>query len=134
MTSQLNLLDVGINWLHAGTVTTNRGKLKAVVTGEPSKAFWRHWQAMRKPLGELGITVKRLDKGQFEAVLWLNRHNVGLAEDTLAKLSKARFDNGEHCPSFGDVRALLDSVLPHSKQAMAMPCELAPEVSLEEPF
>lgn len=70
-----------INWQSGAIRETNRGKLKAVVYGIPNAAFfhaYRNRTAFRKEAQGLGITVKRLKKGQWEAICWINRHNACL--------------------------------------------------------
>ena len=72
-----------INWQSGAIRETMRGKLKAVVYGIPGNAFfhaYRNRTAFRKEAQGLGITVKRLAKGQWEAICWINRHNACLFE------------------------------------------------------
>lgn len=72
------LLDLGVKWLTAGTLTTKRGKVKPILGGEPTCLFWTRWKncAHRKSMNGLGITLKKHAKGQWEVLLWVNRHTL----------------------------------------------------------
>jgi hypothetical protein len=72
------LLDLGVKWLTAGTLTTKRGKVKPILGGEPTQLFWTRWknQVERLQITALGITLKKHSKGQWEVLLWVNRHTL----------------------------------------------------------
>lgn len=63
--------------------TTQRGRVKPVLTGIPGPLFWHHWKhraAFREQLRQAFIGVQRLAKGQWQVVIWINRHNQTLVE------------------------------------------------------
>ena len=72
-----------ISWQSASLYETSRGRLKPVVRGIPGELFWHHWKkqsAFRDTLRAAGITVKRITKGQWEAILWPRKENALLIE------------------------------------------------------
>jgi len=72
-----------IKWQAANLYETKRGKLKPVIRGIPGELFWHHWKkqsAFRDTLRAAGITVQRITKGQWEAILWLRKENAQLVE------------------------------------------------------
>jgi hypothetical protein len=61
----------GIKWVGVSIHTTQRGRLKPVVTGIPSSLFWhRYKRGLRSQMTAAGLTLKRLAKGQWEVVCW----------------------------------------------------------------
>lgn len=72
-----------ISWQSASLYETSRGRMKPVLRGIPGELFWHHWKknsAFRHSLRSAGITVKRIAKGQWEAILWPRKENAQLVE------------------------------------------------------
>jgi len=75
----MSLSELNIDWQAARLAETKRGKIKAVLVGIPGPLFWHRFRnsAARLDISRLGLTVKRVGPKQWEAWLWLNRHNLG---------------------------------------------------------
>jgi|ERR1043165_6988116 hypothetical protein len=73
------LAELRIEWTSATLRETRRGKVKAVVTGIPSPAFfqaYKHRPQFKAAVRTFGITLSRLAKNQWEAIAWVNRHTL----------------------------------------------------------
>jgi hypothetical protein len=78
-----DISDLKIQWEAADIKETSKGKPKAVVMGVPGVAFWNSYKRharTRAVCKALGITTRRISKGQWEAVAWINKHTQGLFE------------------------------------------------------
>lgn len=76
--------DLPIEWQGISEYTTQRGRIKAILTGIPGALFWHHWRHdanFKQQLRDVQITVMRIDKGKWQAVLWINHRNAPLVED-----------------------------------------------------
>lgn len=84
MTTQIKPADLPIEWQGISEYTTQRGRVKAILTGIPGALFWHHWKhepGFKQQLKDAQITVMRIDKGKWQAVLWINHRNAPLVED-----------------------------------------------------
>lgn len=75
--------DLPIAWQCISEHTTQRGRVKPVLTGIPGPLFWHHWKhqvEFRAQLKEAMITLQKLEKNNWQCVLWINRHNSTLVE------------------------------------------------------
>lgn len=79
------LAGLKIEWQAARLEPTQRGKVKAVISGIPGAWFWRQRknQVARAEMNRLGLTLKRNGQSGFEVLLWLNRHNVAVVDAEL---------------------------------------------------
>ena len=51
------------------------------LTGIPGPLFWHHYKhhtEMREKMRAAYVGLKRLAKGNWEVVVWINKHNAGL--------------------------------------------------------
>lgn len=135
-TQPLPINELAVNWLAAGIVKTNRGKPKAVLTGEPRPSFWRQWARNGAELRRCNITLKNHGKGQWEVVLWLNKHNVEDAALEVERRAAKKEANGERIEPIGNLRELFEACIPDEKRVFDGP-ELAcviEESDSEQPF
>ena len=75
--------DLPVQWQGISEHVTQRGRAKSVLTGIPGPLFWHRWKhdtAWRTQLRDSQIAPRRLGKGQWEVVIWLNARNVAVAE------------------------------------------------------
>lgn len=83
MSTQTAELVSFIKWEALSSRETKRGKVKHVVTGIPGPMFWKRYQAAtgegKAAFKALNATLSKVAKGQWEVVLWLNRHNAEIA-------------------------------------------------------
>ncbi len=73
--------DLPITWQGISEHTTQRGRTKAVLTGIPGPLFWHHWKhraEFRAQLKACMITLQKLERNNWQAVLWINRQNADL--------------------------------------------------------
>lgn len=78
-----------ISWQSASLYETSRGRFKPILRGIPGMLFWHHWKrksSFRSELKAAGISVKRIAKGQWEAILWPRKENALLVETIGLKL------------------------------------------------
>ena len=134
MNNIIDLNDIGVNWTTTCTTVTNRGKVKAVMTGEPSSRFWKCYPSISKELNNIGITLKKYSKGQFEVILWLNKHNALLAEKTIQAILTRKHNNGERSPKFGNIRELMDSCMPKANKEFTILADTKDNSLSDEPF
>lgn len=76
--------DLPVTWQGISEVTTQRGRVKPVLTGIPGPLFWHHWkhrQEFRAQLRAAMVTLRKLESAQWEVVLWINRHNQTAVEN-----------------------------------------------------
>ena len=72
----------GIKWQAASVYETKRGKKKPIVTGIPSSLFWRRYKhGLRSQMNELGLSVRKLAKGQWEVICWPRAHSLPILAD-----------------------------------------------------
>ena len=79
----LSLADVPVEWTGLSEHTTQRGRVKPVLTGIPGSRFWysyKHHAEFRLQLRAAQIAPHRITKGQWSVVCWINRHNAHLVE------------------------------------------------------
>lgn len=77
------LSEISVTWQGIAAHTTQRGRVKPVLTGIPGPLFWHHWKhraQFRAQLREAMITLKKLERNQWEVVCWINRHNTAAIE------------------------------------------------------
>lgn len=83
MSTQTAELVSFVKWQSLNTRETKRGKVKRVVTGIPGPMFWKRYQAAtgegKAAFKALNATLSKVAKGQWEVVMWLNRHNTEIA-------------------------------------------------------
>lgn len=73
------LSELRIEWTSGALRETRRGKVKSVVTGIPSAAFFHAYKTrpqFKAAVRALGITLHRIAKNQWEAIAWINRHTL----------------------------------------------------------
>jgi hypothetical protein len=76
--------DLPIEWQGIHEHTTQRGRVKAILTGIPGTLFWHHWKhqpGFKDQLRDAQITVMRIEKGKWQVVLWINHRNAPLVQD-----------------------------------------------------
>lgn len=117
-TPTIPLSDLAVNWLASGIVKTNRGKPKAVLTGEPTRSFWRAWERSGVELRRLGLTLKKHGKGKWEVVLWLNKHNLEEASLEVERRATKKEANGELAAPIGNLRELFEACIPDEKRVL----------------
>ncbi len=128
--------ELAVNWLAAGIVKTNRGKRKAVLTGEPTRSFWRQWQRHGAELRRLNLTLKNYGKGKWEVVLWLNKHNLEDAALEVERRAAKKEANGKRIEPIGNLRELFEACIPDEKRVFdgpEMACVME-ESDSEQPF
>ena len=80
----LNAPDLSeIKWVGISEHTTTRGRVKAILTGIPGPRFWysyKHHAEFKAQLRDAQIAVHRIDKGNWEVILWVNHRNAHLVE------------------------------------------------------
>jgi len=75
--------DLPVQWQGIAEHTTQRGRVKPVLTGIPGPLFWHHWKhhtELREKMRTAGIGLQKLAKSQWQVVIWINRHNRNLVE------------------------------------------------------
>ena len=65
-----------VEWQGPSTYVTARGKSKHIVTGTPSPMFWRRWKQAGREIRQGYVSLRKLAKGQWEVVLWINRETL----------------------------------------------------------
>ena len=65
-----------VEWQGPSTYVTARGKSKDIVTGTPSPMFWRRWEQCGRGIRQGYVSLRKLAKGQWEVVLWINRETL----------------------------------------------------------
>ena len=65
-----------VAWAGPSTYVTARGKSKDIVTGTPSPMFWRRWKQCGREIRQGYVSLRKLAKGQWEVVLWVNRETL----------------------------------------------------------
>lgn len=73
-----------INWQGISEYTTQRGRVKAILTGIPGPRFWysyKHHAEFKAQLRDAQVTVMRIGKGNWQVCLWINHRNQHIAED-----------------------------------------------------
>lgn len=73
-----------ITWQGVSEYTTQRGRVKAILTGIPGSRFWYSWKhhaEFREQLSKAQITIHRLERGKWEVCLWINHRNAHLVQD-----------------------------------------------------
>ena len=65
-----------VEWVGPSTYVTARGKSKDIVTGTPSPMFWRRWKQCGREIRQGYVSLRKLAKGQWEVVLWVNRETL----------------------------------------------------------
>lgn len=83
MNTPIAPLDLPVTWQGISEHTTQRGRVKPVLTGIPGPLFWHHWKhraEFRAQLKAATITVARLERNSWQVVLWINRTNENLVE------------------------------------------------------
>lgn len=76
------LTATGITWQSVSTHTTQRGRIKPIVTGIPSTLFWhRYKHGLRSQMTLIGLSVRRLAKGQWEVICWPRAATIPILED-----------------------------------------------------
>ena len=65
-----------VEWAGPSTYVTARGKSKDIVTGTPSPMFWRRWKQCGREIRQGYVSLRKLAKGQWEVVLWINRETL----------------------------------------------------------
>jgi len=65
-----------VEWVGQSTYVTARGKSKGIVTGTPSPMFWRRWKQCGREIRQGYVSLRKLAKGQWEVVLWINRETL----------------------------------------------------------
>lgn len=72
----------GIHWETVTMHTTQRGREKPVVTGIPSVLFWKRYKAgLRSQMTAVGLTIRRLAKGQWEVICWPRANTIPILEE-----------------------------------------------------
>lgn len=83
MSTQTAELISFVKWEALSSRETKRGKVKHVVTGIPGPMFWKRYKAAtgegKAAFKALNATLAKVEKGQWEVVMWLNRHNAEIA-------------------------------------------------------
>lgn len=86
-----------VEWSPMEKHTAKSGKIKDVLKGIPSRAFWRFWKRNKSALKALGVTIfaerakavtgeyvvrkgksKAVARKQWEVTIWMNKHNAGI--------------------------------------------------------
>lgn len=83
MHASIQPADLPIEWQGVSEHTTQRGRVKPVLTGIPGPLFWHHWKhrpEYRPLLKSATITLQRLERNNWQIVLWINRTNAHLVE------------------------------------------------------
>ena len=65
-----------VDWQGPSTYVTARGKSKDIVTGTPSPMFWRRWKQAGREIRQGYVSLRKLAKGPWEVVLWINRETL----------------------------------------------------------
>ena len=65
-----------VEWVGPAKYVTARGKEKDIVTGLPSAMFWRRWKRSGREIRAGYVTLRKIGKAQWEAVLWINRETL----------------------------------------------------------
>ena len=65
-----------VDWVGPSTYLSKRGKAKDIVTGTPSPMFWRRWKQCGREIRQGYVSLRKLAKGQWEVVLWINRETL----------------------------------------------------------
>jgi hypothetical protein len=77
----------GVDWQCREKAITRNGKEKDVIKGIPTEAFWGAWKfnrdKVREELRLCNASMSRLARGQWEVILWGNKHN----RDLIAKIA-----------------------------------------------
>lgn len=83
MSTQTAELISFVKWEALSSRETKRGKVKHVVTGIPGPMFWKRYKAAtgegKAAFKALNATLAKVDKRQWEVVMWINRHNAEIA-------------------------------------------------------
>lgn len=80
----------GVQWVGVSQHTTQRGRVKPVVTGIPSSLFWRRYKTgLRSQMTSVGLTIRRLAKGQWEVICWPRSSTIPILEDMGFKIPVA---------------------------------------------
>lgn len=89
----------GIAWECVSMHTTQRGREKPIVTGIPSVLFWKRYKAgLRSQMTEVGLTLRRLAKGQWEVVCWPRANTRPILEEMGFQIPEVGASKGEPLP------------------------------------
>ena len=62
-----------VKWECVTTHTTTRGRVKTIATGVPEEIFWYRYKSagLRAKMQDIGLTLKRHQKGKWEVICWV---------------------------------------------------------------
>lgn len=75
--------EIPVEWQGISEHTTQRGRVKPILTGIPGPRFlysWKHHAEFRDRLRSAQIAPQRIAKGQWQVVVWINGRNGHLVE------------------------------------------------------
>lgn len=84
MSTPIKPADLPVQWQGISEHTTQRGRVKPVLTGIPGERFWysyKHHADFREQLKAATITVQKIARANWQVVVWINARNSVLVED-----------------------------------------------------